>query len=297
MPSRRSTRSARSRGERAERPEGARPLWAGTLSFGLVSIPVDLYPATRSGGVALRMLAPDGTPLARRFFCPKDGDAVPYEHLVRGYEHARGKHVVVTDAELEALAPDKSRDIDLRSFVERGALDPVYFERAFHLWPSGSSTKAYHLLADVMERTRRAGIGTFVMREREYLVAILAQQGLLRAQTLRFPEQIRSTDALGLPRSARPSAADVERFAKAIRGHARPGIDPERLHDEAAEALRKLARRKARSRSHLVHAPEAEAAQSEAEIIDLMDVLRRSLDERKAAPRRRATSAARHRAR
>jgi DNA end-binding protein Ku len=292
VPRRRSSSQRRGRSSASERPEGARPQWSGTLSFGLVSIPVDLYPATRSGGVALRLLAADGTPLARRFYCPEDGKPVPYEHLVRGYEHAKGKHVVVTDEELEALAPEKSRDIDLRSFVARASLDPVYFERAFHLWPSGSSTKAYHLLADVLERTGRAGIGTFVMREREYPVAILAVDGLLRAQTLRFADEIRSTDALGLPRSGRVPSAEVERFAKAIRKEARAGFDPEKLHNEGADALRKLAQQKARSKSNLVQAPDEEAA-GDAEVIDLMAVLQRSLGERKTAPRRRTASARR----
>ena len=295
MPSRRSSNRGRARRREAsdQRPEGARPLWSGTLSFGLVSIPVDLYAATRSGGVALRMLAPDGTPLARRFFCPEDGAPVPYEDLVRGYEYAKGKHVVVSDEELEALAPEKSRDIDLRFFVERASLDPVYFERVFHLWPGGSSTKAYHLLADVLERTGRAGIGTFVMREREYPVAILAQDGLLRAQTLRFADEIRSIDALALPRSQRLSAAEIERFAKAIRKEARAEFEPERLHNEGADALRKLAQQKARTKSNLVHAPDEDVAQGEAEVVDLMAVLQRSLGQRKSAPRRRSGRARR----
>lgn len=294
MPRRRSSRSwHRSRESASERPEGARPLWSGTLSFGLVSIPVDLYPATRSGGVPLRLLAPDGTPLARRFFCSQDGDPVPYEHLVRGYEYAPGKHVVVTDEELEGLAPEKSRDIDLHAFVARAALDPVYFERAFHLWPSGGSTKAYPLLAEVLERTGRVGIGTFVMREREYPVAILGHDGLLRAQTLRFGEEIRSIESLGLPHASRLPAAAVERFAKAIRKDAREGFEPKRLHDAGADALRKLAQRKARSKSNVVHAPEPDAGQGEAEVIDLMAVLQRSLGERKS----RRASAARGRSR
>src|SRR5262245_32451882 len=217
---RRSSRSAETR------PGGlGRPWWSGTLSFGLVSIPVELYAGTRSSGVALRLLAPDGVPIARRFYCPDDDQPVPSEHLVRGYQHARGQYVVISDEELEGLAPDKSRDIDLRSFAPLDQLDPVHFERSFFLLPSGTSSKAYQLLAQVMERSERAGIATFVMRDREYLVAILAQDGLLVAQTLRFPDQVRSSDALDLPAAARVPASAVAAFTDAIRKHARDELD------------------------------------------------------------------------
>ena len=121
MPSKSKAAKSQPRSPRAKRDDDqlegiGRPLWSGTLSFGLVSIPVDLYAGTRSGGVALRLLAPDGVPLQRRFYCAEDGEPVASEHLVRGYEYARGEYVVVSDDELEGLAPDKSRDIDLRSF-------------------------------------------------------------------------------------------------------------------------------------------------------------------------------------
>jgi DNA end-binding protein Ku len=262
----------------AERPNGgARSLWSGTLSFGLVSIPVDLYPATRAGGVALRLLADDGAPLSRRFYCPDDEQPVPYEHLVRGYEHSPGKYVVVTDEELEALQPEKSRDIDLRRFVAKGELDPAYFERAFFLAPGGDSTKAYRLLSHVMEEHQLAGIATFVMREHEYLVAILAEGGLLRAQVLRFAGEVRSTKALELPHDKRVAAGDVERFTKAIRKHARSDFDLQSLHDEGADSIRKLAEKKARDKKQLVQSPVAEDGHEDAEIVDLMEVLQRSL--------------------
>ncbi|HTU63921.1 MAG TPA: Ku protein, partial [Polyangiales bacterium] len=153
----------RSKSTRSEERSGLHPQWSGSLSFGLVSIPVQLYSATRTARVSLRMLAPDGAPVVRRFFCPDDGEQVNKEDLARGYEYKPGKYVQVTDEELEALEPDKSRDIDLRLFVPVTSLDPVYFERMYFLTPSGDSNKAYQLLVGVMERTGRAGIATFVM--------------------------------------------------------------------------------------------------------------------------------------
>src|SRR5688572_16986915 len=127
----------------------------------------------------MRMVAPDGTPVERRYVCSKEQVELDWEDIVRGYEVKKGKFVVVTDDELEALEPRKSRDIDLRLFVRKDEIDPIYFERAYFLVPASGSNKAYRLLAKVMEDTDHAGIATFVMRKKEYLVAILAKNGIL----------------------------------------------------------------------------------------------------------------------
>src|SRR5262249_32504278 len=108
---------------------GPRPFWSGTISFGLVSVPVDLFPATRSVAVATRLLAADDTPVQRRYYDPGGGKDVDYQDLVRGYEVEKDRYVVVTDEELESVAPRKSRDIDLRLFTDRGGLDPILFGR------------------------------------------------------------------------------------------------------------------------------------------------------------------------
>src|SRR5688572_13267961 len=120
------TRKPRSKKSSAaeESNSSPRPFWSGTLSFGLVSVPVDLYPATRAARVGLRMLGPDGTPLTRKFFCPDEEKQLESDDLVRGYEYSPGKYVTVTDEELEALEPKKSRDIDLQHFVPASSIDP-----------------------------------------------------------------------------------------------------------------------------------------------------------------------------
>ena len=165
---------------------GIRSFWTGTITFGLVTIPVALYSATRARGTALRMVAPDQAPVQRRYVCSKDETPLDADDIVRGYEIEKGKYVLVTDDELEAIEPRKSREIDLRLFVDRDSIDPVYFDRGYFLVPSGGTTKAYRLLAEVMEKKQYAGIATFVMRAKEYLVAIIAENGILRAETLRF---------------------------------------------------------------------------------------------------------------
>jgi DNA end-binding protein Ku len=257
---------------------GARAFWSGTITFGLVSVPVGLFPANRSSRISLRMLAPDGTPLERRYFCSKEDREVSSDEITRGYEIADGEFVVVTDEELEALEPRKSRDIDLRRFVLRESLEPIYFRRAYFLVPSGESTKAYRLLADAMEKKGRAGIATFVMRGKEYLVAILSEDGLLRAETLRFEDELRDTSQVGLPESS-AKAAVVKAFEKEITRLKRERVDVEELRDDRAERLIAMAQKKKKKGKDVVEvAVDGYGEDDEGgEVIDLVEVLKKSL--------------------
>jgi DNA end-binding protein Ku len=282
-----------------------RPFWSGTISFGLVAVPVDLYPANRRRRLSLRLLAPDGTPLARRYYS-QQGEEVSWEEVSRGVEVDEERFVTVGDEELEALAPEKTRDIDLSRFVDAAAIDPVYFQRGYFLTPSGDSTKAYRLLAAVMEKTGRAGIATFVMRGKEYLVAIFAEGGILRAATLRFADEIRSAEDVGLPEPGKVAKQEVDRMAKAIRAAAAPGLDEDELVDEDSRRLLAVVERKREAGEDVVEAPAgAEEDEDEdgegADVIDLMEVIKRNLGggkaggggaPRKSKPARRAPRAA-----
>jgi DNA end-binding protein Ku len=289
----------------APKTQAPRSMWSGTISFGLVSIPVELYPALRPTRRSLRMLDPDGVPLARRYYCSLDGAELERHEIVRGYELESGEHVVVTEEDLEELEPAKSRDIDLRRFVPANELDPLFFDRGYYLTPGGDSTKAYRLLAAILERTGRAGIATFVMRGREYLVAILAEEGILRAETLRFADEVRAPEDVGLPEPEAPGKTAVKRWREAISAAAVADLDPAELRDEETEALIELVKEKRRSRKNVVHTPEAEEPAQQAEVVDLMEVLRQSLRGQEPAgrprrrPPRRATArgkqSARHR--
>lgn len=258
-------------------PSGIRSFWTGTITFGLVTVPVALYSATRQGGVALKMIGPDRAPVQRRYVCSKDGKVLDADDIVRGYEIEKGKFVVVTDDELEAIEPRKSREIDLRVFVDVDDIDPIYFERAYFLVPAGGTNKAYRLLAEVMEKNRQAGIATFVMRAKEYLVAILAENGILRAETLRFADEIRKPEDVGLPKAARPAAGDVKKFESQITRHAKK-VNLNEFVDDYTERLEKLVAAKERKKEDVVKAPEGPAGEEEGgEVVDLLAVLSRSL--------------------
>jgi DNA end-binding protein Ku len=274
-----------------EREARARTFWSGTITFGLVSIPVALMPANRTERVSLRMVTPEGTPLSRRYFAPEEGKPLEADEIVRGYEVEKGRFVVVDDDELERLAPERTRDIDLRVFVKAEEIDPMHFERAYFLTPAGGSTKAYRLLARVMEETGRAGIASFVMRGKEYLIAILAENGILRAETLRFADEVRTPAEVGLPEPAKPDPAAVKEIAAEIAKRAEKTLDPAELEDRSGERLRALAERK-RAAGEDVHRPDTAAArEEETGVIDLMEVLKRRLEvsddgDERPAPRR-----------
>jgi DNA end-binding protein Ku len=271
--------------------------WSGTISFGLVSIPVSLVPANRSNKVRLHLLTADGKPLRRAYFSSKTGDELNKEEVERGFELEQGEYVPVTDEELEGLAPEQSRDIDLRLFVAREEVPPIYFERAYFLLPGDQTAKAYRLLAEVMERTGRAGIATFVMRGKQYLVAILADRGFLRAETLRFQEEIRTPEDLGLPADTTADSKLVQAFSRVIEQKAQPRLSMEEMKDVSAAEMLELINQKRQENIDVVEVPDVDAETAapadetgEPEI-DILQVLKRSLAGAEEGKRKRPAKA------
>jgi DNA end-binding protein Ku len=224
------------------------------------------------------MVNPEGELLSRRYFAPKDDRRLENQDLVRGYELEKQTFVVLDDEELDRLAPERTRDIDLRVFVKASDIDPVHFERAYYLAPAEGTNKAYRLLARVMEETGRAGIATFVMRAKEYLVAILAENGIMRAETLRFADEVRTPETVGLQPPVEPRSADVKRFEKEIDRLAEDDLDGDELVDRSGERLRKLVDEKLHAGEGVV-APQPQDEQTDSRaVLDLMQMLQRSLE-------------------
>ena len=272
--------------DEVEEQSSTRPFWSGTISFGLVSIPVNLYPANRSSHVGVRMLAPDGTPLRRRYYSSITNRELAPEEMVRGYEIEKDRYVVVTDEELEKLAPEKSRDIDLRRFVNADQIHPLYFERGYFLAPAAGSTKAYQLLAAIMEKTRRAGVATFVMRGKEYLIAIVSENGILRAETMRFKDELRSAADVGLPEKAEAPAQLVERFEQIIKKRSDEELSRDELHDETAAKLLELVKTKQARKENVIVSGASETEAEEP--TSLVGILKKSLSEHgRARPKQR----------
>jgi len=274
MPTRRAS-NGKTRTEEDDEQAGPRPFWSGTLTFGLVSVPVNLFPANKSNRAPLRMLSSEGEPLARKYYSEKTERQLDADEMVRGYEINKGKYVVVTDDELDRLAPEKSRDIDLKTFVPEESIPPVYFERGYFLTPGAGSEKAYKLLAETMEKEGKAGLATFVMRGKEYLVSIFAEHGILRAETMRFPDELRSPADVGLPKKSKVSPAMVRKFEKLISSKSKKQMSARKLEDEQTERLLKLVKKKSAQRKNIVEV-ETEK-RDEGKVIDLMAVLKKSL--------------------
>ena len=282
MPRKKTTRTRGKGADNNGNIRGARPFWSGTLTFGLVSVPVDLYPGNRTNRAPLRMLSPEGEPLSRRYFSQKSGKELDDEDMVRGYEIDKDRYVVVTDEELERLAPEQSRDIDLRRFVPLEEIPPLYFDRSYFLAPSEGSEKAYKLLAETMKKEALAGVATFVMRGKEYLVAIFPENGILRAETMRFADEIRSPKEIDLPEKKKVPAATVKKFEELIEKHSAKQLSLKELKDEQTEKLLKLVAKKRRQHKDIVEVEEPK--REEGKVIDLMAALKKSLaGKRKAA--------------
>lgn len=281
MPRKKATKKSRADEDNGE-ARGVRPFWSGTLTFGLVSVPVDLYPGNRTNRVPLRMLSPEGEPLSRRYYSQKTERDLEDDQMVRGFEIEKDKYVIVTDEELERLAPEQSRDIDLRRFVALEEIPPLHFDRSYFLTPTSGSEKAYKLLAETMAASELAGIATFVMRGKEYLVAIFPENGIMRAETMRFADEIRSAGEVGLPEKKKLPAATVKKFERLITKHSHKQISLKEFKDEQTEKLLKLVERKRKQHKDVVEVEVAE--REEGKVIDLMAALKKSLaGKRKAA--------------
>jgi DNA end-binding protein Ku len=255
----------------------ARPLWTGSLSFGLVNVPVALYSAVVDTDVHFRQLhATDHVPIEVHRYCVEEDEEVPFEETAHGYETDDGEQVVLSDAELAVAAPRKTRTIDIEAFVALGEVDPIHFDHPYILLPDGDAegtVRAYRLLLEVMGSTDRAALGRFVMRTREYLVLIQARAERLALTTLRFHDEIRPTSDLPtFGKNDRPAKREVDRTVAVIEELA-VDWDPSRYEDQHEKRLKKLLRGK--EKGETITAPKVEKAPDP--VPDLMAALEETL--------------------
>ena len=269
-------------------------IWTGSISFGLVTVPVRLVSATRSLDVRFNQLDADsGSRIRYRRVADATGEEVPMDKIVKGFEVEPGQYVVIEADELAALAPKKSRAIEIEDFVDLAEIDPVYFEQPYYLIPDKDAAKPYQLLVQVMEEMGKVAVGRFVLRSKEALVAIRPVDGVLCLETMRYADEVLAADRdAPLPEPAsEPSARELtmaRQLVEALSGT----FDPEKYHDEYREQVLELIERKAAGEEIAVQ-PQAEEP---AAAPDLMAALEASLaavrpsseDEPAPKPRRRA---------
>src|SRR3954471_4051527 len=194
----------------------ARSIWNGTVSFGLVNVPVKLFTATDNKSVSFSEVhTRDGARIEHRRICPKEEKEVPYDEVVKGYEVSDGKFVVLEKDEVKAAAGDRGKVVALEEFVDAAAIDPVYFERSYYVG-AGDDKDAYALLHEALRKSGRAGIGRFTFHDREYLVALRALGDVLAIHTLRFHDELLAAEDLELPGGRKPAKREAQMASKLV---------------------------------------------------------------------------------
>jgi DNA end-binding protein Ku len=270
----------------------ARALWSGSLSFGLVNVPVQIVSAVRDLDLHFRQLhAKDKVPVETRRWCSKEDKEVPFEAITRSYELDDGTTVIVTDEDLEAVEPRKTRTIDIDQFVDLAEVDPIYFEHPYWLVPAGDdegATRAYKLLLGVMEKTDNAALGSFVMRAKEHLAIVRARDGALTLTTLRFHDEVRATKDVpsASGKSTKPARQELDAAVALIEAMG-ADWDPTKYEDRYRKRLEKIVRDKRKGRTIEV---ETAAGREPDAVPDLMAALQKALEEAKGGSGRGGAS-------
>jgi DNA end-binding protein Ku len=253
---------------------------SGTISFGLVSIPVRLYAAAVSAGVSFNLLhARCGSRIRQQQVCPVCNVVVQRNELVRGYEFAKDQYVRFTEEELKALEGEASKAIDITEFVPLDSVDPIYFERTYYLGPDKGGEKAYRLLANTMGEASRVGVAKLVMRGKESLVLIRPAGGGLMLHSMYFADEIRDFGEIDRGQSAKIQEREVELARRLVDELSSDAFQPERYEDEYRKRVLAVVGDKVEGKEITTAAPPEERAK----VIDLMDALRASLEKRGAA--------------
>jgi DNA end-binding protein Ku len=253
------------------------PLGSGTISFGLVSIPVRLYTAASSGNVSFNQLhSVCGSRIRQQIFCPKCNRTVERNELVRGYEFAKDQYVQVKDEELKALEGEASQIIDIAEFVPLAEVDPIYFEKTYYLGPDKGGEKPYRLLAEAMEKAGQVALAKYVMRGKESLVLIRPAQNGLMLHAMYFADEVRNFDEIDKGQSAKIKDGELDLALQLINGLASEHFSPERYTDEYRHRVLGMITQKVEGQEVTVSEPAAPRAQ----VIDLMEALKESLAKR-----------------
>jgi DNA end-binding protein Ku len=255
----------------------ARAIWSGSISFGLLNVPVKLYSAVARRGISLREIREsDGARIRHRRVAEGTDEEVPYEKIVKAYEIAKDRYIPLTKAEMEALAPERSRAIEVQDFVDLEQIDPIYFDSPYYLGPAEGAARAYSLLAQAMEESGKVAIARFVFRNKEHLAAIRPADGVLTLTTMRFADEVVQPDELEdvlpdeVPKVAKREVEMAEQLIESLTRE----FDPSAYRDEHREQLLATIERKAAG-EEIVAAPAEEPAATKAP--DLMAALEQSI--------------------
>jgi DNA end-binding protein Ku len=264
----------------------ARPIWNGTISFGLLNVPVQLYSGERTVDLHFRMLdSRDKSPVRYERVNSETGEEVPWKEIVKGFEYSKGSYVVLDEAEIRKAAPQSTETVEIEAFVQRDEIDPMFFEKPYYLVPTKKAEKGYVLLREVLAKTGKVGIARVVIRTRQYLAALSPRGDALMLDLMRFPQEIVKADEFTLPggtsKSYRVTPQELSMATQLIEAMTKKW-QPDDYQDEFRAQLRKIidaqialqSGKKVRTRKQ----EEAVSAEATTNVVDFMELLKRSLD-------------------
>lgn len=260
-----------------------RAIWKGSLTFGLVNVPVELHTAVRDSRPRFRMLhGKDLSPIEMKRVCQRDGKPVAWDELVKGYEYAKGQFVALTKDDFETAALEKSRTIEILEFVDASAIDDRFFEQPYYLTPSKGSEHAYAVMREALSKAGRIGIARFIMRETQHLAALEASGDALVLTMMRFAEELVASDQFSMPAKSLVRDKELDMAVSLINSLSEEW-EPEKYKDEYAANLMRIIQSKLKGKK--ANLKEEPGIPRQAEVIDLMTRLRQSLDASKKSPR------------
>jgi len=267
----------------------ARAIWKGSISFGLVNIPIALYPATRREELKFRLLRKsDLSPVNYKRVAEKDGREVPWDQIVKGYEYEKGKYVVLKDEDFQRVDVEATQTVDIQDFVDLEEIDPMFFYKPYYLEPQKGGDKAYALLRDALKDSNKVGIAKVVIKTREYLAGVKPEDGALVLELMHFAEELADPSKLNVPKKVDVGKREIN-MATALIDSMSSKWNPEKYRDEYREALMEVIEEKVEAGGKEIE-EKPKKAPTPTKVIDLVSVLQKSLEQAGGAKKKVSAS-------
>ena len=256
----------------------ARAIWKGSISFGLVNIPIALYPATRREELKFHLLRKsDLSPVNYKRVAEKDGQEVPWDQMVKGYEYEKGKYVVLKDEDFERVDLEATQTVDIQDFVDQEEIDPMFFYKPYYLEPQKGGDKAYALLRDALKDTNKVGVAKVVIKTRQYLAGVKPEDGALVLELMHFADELADLGKLHVPKKAEVGKREMS-MAKSLIDSMSSKWNPEQYKDDYREALMEVIEEKVAAGGKEIE-EKPKKTPKPTKVIDLVSVLQKSLEE------------------
>jgi DNA end-binding protein Ku len=271
-------------------PFTMRAIWKGSISFGLVNIPIALYPATRREDLKFRLLrASDLSPVNYKRVAEKDGREVPWDQIVKGYEYEKGKFIVLNEKDFQRVDLEATQTVDIQDFVEVEQIDPMFFYKPYYLEPQKGGDKAYALLRETLEKSNKVGIAKVIIKTRQYLAGVKPLEHALVLELMHFAEELADPGKLNVPKkTAQPGKRELD-MAKALVDSMSSEWNPEKYKDEYRDALMDVIEEKVEAGGKEIE-EKPKAKKPSPKVIDLVEVLQQSLAQSQEAGRKKKRS-------